>query len=773
MSQRARTTTIIVASALALAGGFGLGWLRHRPAPGPTAALGTTSAAPASRTEAATPPTPASRPARGDFVGSATCTPCHAAQAKAYAGSHHARALLRSTTENVPAKVADLSFATALGGSTRFAGKDGHVTVTSPNANAHAQTFDIAYLAGVFPLQQFVVPTERGKLQTLGVSWDTRSAKDGGERLFHLYGPRGVAPADELFFTRSAQNWNHVCADCHSTFVERRYDLASDAFDTRWVELSVGCEACHGPGAAHVRAATSGVKSPAYSFTVTLKPAAPWAPSPSGSPTPRAVDESELEACAPCHSRRQPLHEGFLAGDPLLDAFEPELLTPGRYHADGQVDGEVYEWGSFLQSKMHASGVRCSDCHEPHAAELRAPGNALCTRCHASARFDQASHSHHEGAKAPACVDCHMPKKVFMQVDERRDHSIRIPRPDWSVEFATPNACNACHTKETPRWAAEAVAKWYPSSAQRPHFGRALALDRQGSVEAPPALDALARDAKAPSIARATALERLGHFPSRRALETLRTALASDEPLVVYGAVLGASALPIAQRAELLMAAVAHPRRAIRVAVGRALATLPLEQTNADTRRAVERAFADVEETFAISASRPETHVEKSSFELGRGHAGEAETELETALRLAPCLAAAHLNRADLARARSDEALAERELRAAIGCAPQNAFAQHALGLWFVRNGKRREALASLKKAVELDPGEARFGYVLAVATADGGDLAGAVELLQAALRQQPNDRDLLQALAGYLRRLDRKEAASEAERRLQALVHD
>ncbi|MEI9947543.1 MAG: tetratricopeptide repeat protein [Pseudomonadota bacterium] len=714
---------------------------------------------------------------REGFVGSAACAPCHQAQAAEYAKSHHAQALLLPSSDSVATKLDGASFSSPLGGTTRFTEKDQKFEVSSPDASGKTETFPIVYVAGVFPLQQYVVATGRGKLQSLGVSRDTRPAADGGARWFHVYGPRGIAHDDPLFFTNAAQNWNHVCADCHSTLVERRYDLEKDGFDTRWAERSVGCEACHGPGAEHVSAANRGDKSSlaAYAKTlvVSLKPSQPWAPSATGSPAPRPPDDTELEVCAPCHSRRQPLREGFLAGDPLLDAFEPELLRAGRYHADGQVEGEVYEWGSFLQSRMHAAGVRCSDCHEPHSAKLYAPGNALCVRCHAPARFDVPSHSHHSGQKAPLCIDCHMPPATFMQIDERRDHSIRIPRPDLSVELGTPNACNGCHTKQTPTWAVEALARWYPGSARRPHFGQALARDRRAALDTPQALITLARDATAPAIARATALERLGHFPRKSALETLRASLANPEPLIVYGAVLGASTLPLEQRAPLLMAVVEHPRLAIRVAVGKALAELPLDQTNPATRAAVERAFAEVEASFAVSASRPETHVERSSFELHRGFPDEAESALKTALRLAPCLAEAHLNYADLARSRADEASAEREIRAALACAPQNAFAHHALGLWFVRAKKTHEALPSLRKAVELAPLEARFSYVLAVASAQEGDLTEAVRILDGALLKNPNDRDLLQVLAGYLRRRGQQERASDVEAKLAALLRD
>ena len=360
---------------------------------------------------------------RDQFVGSATCAECHRAESDAYGGSHHAQALAKPN----PARFQG-SFKTELGGTTRFSVRDG-----AP----FADDYPVRYVAGVWPLEQYVVETERGKLQSLGVAWNTRDAK-----WFHVYGPTGVAPHDSLFFTGSAQNWNHICADCHSTWVERRYDANADSFDSRWAEQSVGCEACHGPGAEHVRTARTGKAAP---FAAHLTRSEPWRPSATGSPAPRPRDDHEVETCAPCHSRRLPLKEGFVASDPFLDSFEPDLLRPGRYHADGQVEGEVFEWGSFQQSRMFHAGVKCSDCHEPHSGKPLAEGNALCVRCHDGTRFDVKEHTHHAELPAPQCVDCHMPRTTFMQVHERRDHSIRIPRPDHSVAFGTPNACGKCH----------------------------------------------------------------------------------------------------------------------------------------------------------------------------------------------------------------------------------------------------------------------------------------------------------------------------------------
>jgi tetratricopeptide (TPR) repeat protein len=460
-----------------------------------------------------------------------------------------------------------------------------------------------------------------------------------------------------------------------------------------------------------------------------------------------------------------------------LDSFEPDLFRPGRYHADGQVEGEVYEWGSFVQSRMYRSGVKCSDCHEPHSGKTFAADNALCVRCHERSRFDVEAHFHHPAPTArggaPRCIDCHMPPTTFMQIDERRDHSIRIPRPDYSVELGTPNACNGCHTQRSASWARDWTAKWSPPRKKPSHFVEALAKDRQGELDAARALRRMVDDSSVPAIARATALERLGRYPSDKTVHALRAALASSEPLAVYGAVRGAAQLPTPQRSALLLPALEHPTRLVRIAAAKALANLPSSSLPSSSRAALERAFTEVEQSFDVSASRPETHVERSAFELSRGKLAEAEASLETALRLQPCLAEAQLNLAEVSRQRGDEAAAERAIRAALACNPESAAAQHALGLWQVRAHQSAAALASLKRAVELAPGDARFSYVLAVAMAKGRDRGRAIRVLEASSKQHPNDATTLRALAGYLREAGERERALEVRQTLERLERD
>ena len=370
------------------------------------------------------------------------------------------------------------------------------------------QDFHVSYTFGVSPLQQYLLPLPNGRLQAFTVAWDSRAKGQGGQRWFDLYPGQKITPGDPLHWTGRNLTWNYMCADCHSTNLRKNYDLAKESYATTWSEIDVSCESCHGPGSNHVAWAQSHNKASyaastgANGLVVNLKPAkGSWTgTSPDNGTmhwTGQARSHNEINTCAPCHSRRHTLTSDAQPGQPYLDDYVPSLLEEGVYYADGQILEEDYEWGSFIQSKMYSNGVTCSDCHDPHSAKLPSDNlNSVCGKCHSLAKFGAEQHHHHQADSAGAlCVNCHMPTHTYMVVDVRRDHSFRVPRPDFSIAYGTPNACNQCHKDKSNRWAAEAVAKWYgPNRRQESHFVTALDAGRRGLPNAEKSLTALIAD---------------------------------------------------------------------------------------------------------------------------------------------------------------------------------------------------------------------------------------------------------------------------------------
>jgi len=684
-------------------------------------------------------------PAAPHFVGAERCASCHAAEAAAWKTSHHAAAMQEANADTVLGRDGAVAEGSA---ETRVERRDGRVFVHAIGPDGASHEYPALYTFGVHPLQQLLLPLDRGRLQATTAAWDSRAAAEGGQRWFALHGDETIAPDDVLHWTGPAQRWNSMCAECHSTAVRKGYSLADDSYETTWGEISVACEACHGEGSRHVawaeepeatRGADRGFAAPLASDRAT------WifdADAPIARRSAPRRSNAEIETCAPCHSRRSPLVASPAPGAPFLDGFRPALLEPGLYAADGQIEDEVYEWGSFLQSRMHAAGVACSDCHEPHAGTLRADGNGACASCHRPEVFDvPAHHRHAAGSEAARCVSCHMPTRTYMRVDARRDHSIRVPRPDLSTALGTRNACNDCHTDRTPVWAAQAVERWYgPERRREPQFGAALHAARSGATGADAALAALIRDPTQPAIARATALAELGAWLTPATLPALSEGLRDADPLVRFGAAQGARGLPPEARVGELAPLLRDPLRAVRAEVARALVGTPPAQWTPQDRAAFADALAEWRATQLANADRPEAHVDLGALHAELGELAEARAEYETALRIGPWFVPAYLNLADLLREEGRDDEGEKLLRRAIELAPDSAEAHHALGLLLVRRQDLPAALDELKRAAELAPNEPRAVSVYAIALHSAGEPARAIEVLEALRAKRPGD---------------------------------
>jgi tetratricopeptide (TPR) repeat protein len=707
-----------------------------------------------------------------EFVGRAVCSSCHEAEVERWKGSHHALAMQKATEATVLGNFGSAHIE-HFGVATTFFRDGDRFMVRTGGPDGALHEYPIAYTFGVYPLQQYLIALPGGRLQALGIAWDSRPTERGGQRWFPLYPNQNLKPGDPLHWTGRDQTWNYQCAGCHSTNLKKNYDLAHNAYATSWTDLDVACEACHGPGARHVAWAKTRAKTGSYDpkmgLTNWLKPTdgGHWEMNPETgiarralpNPPPRAGEgrvgvSTEVETCAACHSRRKVNAKDPSPGELYLDAYLPALLEPGLYHADGQIDGEVYEYGSFLQSRMHAAGVTCSNCHDPHSAKLLAEGNGLCSQCHLPARFDVAEHHHHQPGSAGAqCVNCHMPTKTYMVVDARRDHSIRVPRPDLSVSLGVPNACSQCHADRSPQWAAETIAGWYPGGRQIiPHFGSALRAGRIGAVDAEQQLDRLILDRSQPAIARASALPLLGPYASPASEPAIKAAIADPDPLVRSAA---PRVLPGAPPSRIIQAAaplLSDPVRAVRIEAARALAGTDLLALKPEQQTAFVNATAELVAAETVDGDRPEAHLNLGLLEVRRRQLPEAETEYRTALRLDPNFVPALVNLADLDRTRGMDGEGAELLKKALTIEPDNADVRYALGLYLVRKRDYAAALDLLRRAHELMPENARYAYVYAVALNSTGAAAEAITLLEETHRRHPVDREVLIALVSMAR---------------------
>jgi predicted CXXCH cytochrome family protein len=742
--RRAILAGAALATVLLLAG---LWWLLQAPGT-PEAAAPRAASAPA---------TPAA------FVDNRQCLECHAPQATLWRSSHHAMAMAAPTAETVRGDFNDTTF-THDGVTSRFFRRGDAYLVRTDGPDGRLADFEIAWTFGVAPLQQYLIALPGGRLQPLQIAWDSER-----RRWFHLL-PHEKAPAgDVLHWTGRYQNANTMCISCHTTGFEKRYDAAADRFDSRWHEPNVSCQSCHGPGERHVRWALAPKagrpEGGDRGLSVALKSATP---------------QQQAAVCAACHSRRSELVATAVPGRTRLDQHQPALLTEGLYHVDGQQLDEVFVDGSFRQSRMYQAGVACTACHDPHAAKLKASGNAVCTQCHApqpdprypkgAGLYDSpAHHFHPEGSPGASCANCHMPARTYMQIQPRRDHSLRIPRPDLSVRLGTPNACNACHADRSPQWAADQVVRWY-GPARPPHYGEVLAAARAGRPDAGGPLGALVADTLVPSIVRATALSALRGYGDAAMAQRVSATRDADPEVRAAAADSLESAAP-EQRLYTLGPLLTDPVLAVRIAAARSLSSLPAARIGPVLRPAFDAALAEYMAVQNLALDMPGARLNLATVHQNVGRLEEAERHYRQALAIDPDFTPARANLSRLLNRSGRNAEAVQVLTEGLARQPGIGELQYSLGLLLAEEGRLPEAAAALEQAATLMPGRARVQYNLGLALQQTGRRPEAERALLAARELAPDDPDPVRALAIFYTQAGRRAEALRWAERLEALA--
>ena len=609
------------------------------------------------------PPEPVSPVAQNadppEFVGSEACVDCHAAQYSEWQGSHHELAMQVANEQTILGDFDNASI-DYFGVTSRMFRDGERFIMQTDNASGVIEDFEVSYTFGIEPLQQYLTDYPDGRKQVLPFAWDTRPSDEGGQRWYHLYPDEEIRHDDILHWTGRYANWNYMCAECHSTNLQVGYDLAAGTFASTWSEISVGCEACHGPGSRHIEQA-SGDFDDNYGLLVDLddRSDAAWIMNPEKGIAQRsgpATVQQQPESCGRCHSRRGVITASYEYGQPLLDTHRVALLEEGLYHADGRILDEVYVYGSFVQSKMYRAGVTCSDCHNPHSGDLHTgpDPNDICAQCHLATKFASTGH-----APSRDCVSCHMQDRVYMGVDARRDHSFRLP-----------------DTQSDPN-----------------HYGAAIAAARHGEVDV-----AAAQNGSFPAIARASLVSLLRAPFDEDATDLLENAVHDPDPLVRMAALQALHAAPPELRPFVGSDLLSDPVRSVRVQAALTFVEtrdlLPLEAA-----RAYAGAAEEYRQSLLATASIPESLTILSDFEFRMGENQRAIAYLEHAIRLDPNLAAArHSYGLALVREqRYDEAMAE--LRQAHELEPENARYVYVYAVALNSSGLVDEALGVLDEA--------------------------------------------------------------------------
>ena len=682
-----------------------------------------------------------------EAVSNQQCTTCHQQQTHDWQASDHAKAMSVANKETI---LADFNHVNVehYGQKAFFFIKNNQYQVTI-SYDSNVDTYPIKYTFGHYPLQQYLVEVETGKLQVLPFAWDSREKADGGQRWFHNYSQEEISPEDRLHWRQPLQNWNGMCADCHSDGLKRNYNVDNNSFSSTWDNINVGCLSCHGNMTHHEN------KSPKRNISHDIlsknHPTGQWLRTlgeKTASWQGEKRDNSFMDTCFACHSLRTPLTDGIDPEKPFLHQFTPQLLAAPMYYADGQIKEEVYVYGSFLQSKMYAAGVNCLDCHDKHTMKLKVEGNGLCLQCHGSEVYNvKEHHQHSDDSTGAQCVNCHMPTKRYMGVDDRRDHSFKIPRPDVSEAFKTPNACTNCHEGKSNQWASDNLIKWHGEpktisnskvSLMRLNSGQPIALKDHLNIISDVQLDV---------ISRATAIQLLPYSSQNLSADILAPYLLHKEDLIRLSAASAATLLAPIDRVKLLTPLLKDPNKAIRVNAARSLLDNKVLTAN---KTAFDQAFKELQHANTINSWRAEGRMNQGITAIQRGDLITAEVAFRTSINIEPYFDTGYINLADVYRSLNKPAQVSSVLLKGMNKLPKSGLMKYAYGLHLVRQKSLDKAIAFFDESLALSPDNAQYAYTYILAMDSAGHSTKALMKLKLLITTYA-DKQQLKELGLYL----------------------
>lgn len=683
---------------------------------------------------------------KSHFVGSAACKACHLTEYEAWEKSDHYKAMQVASKETV---LGDFNSATfqSKGFTNKMFQKDSSFYMVLENRQGIPDTFEVKYTFGYYPLQQYLIEFPGGRYQCTHIAWDSRENK-----WFDLYPELEIHHSEWLHWTGGAQTWNNMCADCHSTNLQKNYNEATGNYRTSFDEINVSCESCHGPGSEHVRLSALFPDSSRVFGEVYLGR--------------NSNIEEQMQFCARCHSRRSQLNNGFNHDEHWMQQYSPEILRSGMYYPDGQILDEVYVWGSFTQSRMYREGVRCTDCHDPHTYERKLPGNQLCYQCHDFRVYDNESHHFHEpGSEGAQCESCHMPGRVYMVNDYRPDHSFRVPRPDLSVKYDVPNACNKCHDDQSAQWAANWVNEWYGEEREF-HFSEVL-LKAAHHEASPEEIAHLLNIDTVPDIAKATAIYYLDYYGGPEALQVLHWSLEHPSVLVRRTAVEGMSQYNPGENKAHLVQMLFDTARVVRLAAFTALAGVDVSTGSTEEIAQYNKVSEEFFSTYSINADFPSQKLAMAQYYHRLGDTENAQKYYEETLEQDNYQNMARLNLAYIYNAQNQNHKAVTLLKKVTEQEPGYDHAWYSLGLAYAEMSQPDSAIFYLQKCTEINNQNAPAYYNLGLLYQQQNRSADAESAFLKGLAHNPANERLLYALAHFYLQEGNKEQAREFAQKL------
>jgi predicted CXXCH cytochrome family protein len=664
-----------------------------------------------------------------EYVGAKQCTSCHQEQYNAWQGSHHEKSMQHALIESVLGDFNQVTFQ-----SNKFFKKGTKVSpefwVNIKGEDGDFHDYQIKYTFGYKPLQQYMVEFDDGRVQLIPFAWDSRDKLEGGQRWFNLY-PDKTEKHQEFFWTNTGQNWNYMCADCHSTNLSKNFDLKTNTYNTKFSEINVACESCHGAASKHI-SWLSNKEITNFGFDRNLSTSVKnWQPKANSSTlAPQDINHSQqVLTCAQCHSRRSQISDkSHVSGNAFGERHLLDLISSTNYYPDGQVYNEDFVYGSFLQSKMHKKGVVCSNCHDPHTAKLKLPKETLCLQCHQAESYAKKSHHQHNADSTGAqCVNCHMPETTYMEIDARRDHGFHIPRPDLALQTGSPDTCLSCHEDKTSQWSLAQLNTWYPNTEKRKAFKKekdfasifsatTLTLSNQDWKNVSSELSRIAQTISYSPIIRASALSKMAQTSDANTIIAIARGLKNDDEYIRLGAISalqgsGAQSLQ-AEKWRLLSPLLIDKVLAVRTSAAFTLTSL-WQRLNAEQKMQLTPALNEYLNTQDFNSDRSFSHSNKGIVFSYQGDFDAAISSFKQGIRIEPNFAQAYVNLSQVYRQTNQNQQTIAILQQGMNAAPDDAQLPFELAMAYIRAKDKANAAKYLAKATLLEPQNSHYFYVL------------------------------------------------------------
>ncbi len=525
----------------------------------------------------------------------------------------------------------------------------------------------------------------------------------------------------------------HSCLFCHNGYP--LLPESSDRYGQRNVFRSelpsgIGCHRCHGPGADHVKLASTGEAAAEQIRQSIVNPA-------------RLSAERQLEVCLQCHLEAAAAAPRFRRSGRPVYSFQPgESLADYIVHFDlgnpdlekpldrFEIDSAGYRMRQSACFRLSRGVLTCTTCHDPHrrlqGEEAASHYRERCLSCH-----NRPSIAVHGETPPGDCTACHMPKRRAQDVVHAvmTDHWIQRGPPDR--DLLAPLREDHSPGKEQPLlYFPQSLSGWerdlYVGMAEVQTRGSL----RQGLVRLSAALGQKSADFAEPYVKLAMAQARTGAYDDARASLGRALDIDPDSPIARF------NLAEVMRRQGQLAAAVEQYRSTLALDPNYAKAHLGLGLVNRQQGRPAVESFR---RALRFDPLLAEAHLGLGKETLERGPSAEAAGHFQQAIRVDPDSAQAHLN-LGLAQARQglqEEALAT--FRQAAALDPASAEAHYNLGVALARKGRTREALQFFRQAVRLRPEDAEARFNLGMAYSQLGQLEDAVEAFRQAVRLRPD----------------------------------